>query len=272
MGTLRVDDILDSAGTGAPGFSQGLEITAGKSIKTMSSFIAATSASHTITDTDGIGTLAITTSSTNKTVTLPTASANTNRIITVKKVDSGTGTLTLSEEGTDQIDGFSSVVAPLQNDFITAQCDGSTWYITNRRYTTPWTEYTPGNLQGWGTATSINIAWRRVGESLELRGDFTTGTVTGSEAQIGFPLTLNITGDAATTTMAGVYSIDGASAVGTGYVIATSGDTYVNFAILDIRDASPKNGLLAINGNDLFSTTRMSFFCSTPISEWKDTA
>lgn len=144
---------------------------AGAKIKTFALEDSAKSDNYTVTDTDEISIILMTTGASDKTVTLPTASDNSGRVITCKKVDSGAGRLLISEEGTDQIDGYSTVVAPLQFDFITVQCDGTTWHIINRRYASEWIAFTPE----WTAFTSnpaigngtLSGEYRRVGNSVE---------------------------------------------------------------------------------------------------------
>lgn len=46
--------------------------------------------------------------------------------------------------------------------------------------------YTP-TFTGFGTATSVNFTWTRVGNRLKVMGKFTTGTVTATEARISLP-------------------------------------------------------------------------------------
>jgi hypothetical protein len=115
----------------------GLDLTAGCSIKTYGRYLEAKSADYTITDTDGVSTVLVTTGSSTITVTLPTAADNTGRVITVKKVDSGTGKITLDGEGSETIDGYTSTNIGTYSDsgltgqyaFMTVQCDGTGWHV-----------------------------------------------------------------------------------------------------------------------------------------------
>lgn len=50
----------------------------------------------------------------------------------------------------------------------------------------PWTSYTP-TLTGVGTITSSAFLWRQVGESIEVEGTWTNGTVAASLASISLP-------------------------------------------------------------------------------------
>lgn len=112
-----------------------LQASTGVSAGTITSIdgtATAKSADYTITDTDAIRTVLMTTAGTNRTVTLPTAADNTNRIITVKKVDSGAGYVIIDGEGTETIDGAPVAVIALIYGEITLQCDGSNWHTISK--------------------------------------------------------------------------------------------------------------------------------------------
>jgi hypothetical protein len=51
---------------------------------------------------------------------------------------------------------------------------------------TSWQDYTP-TFQGFGTPSAVQFEWRQVGEDVEIRGKFTSGTATAVEARIGLP-------------------------------------------------------------------------------------
>lgn len=51
---------------------------------------------------------------------------------------------------------------------------------------TDWQSYTP-TITGAGTPTSVDFKWRRVGDSIDVFGTFTTGTVSASAAQFTLP-------------------------------------------------------------------------------------
>lgn len=106
----------------------------------------AKSADYVVTTTDLIGTVLMTTSTTNRAVTLPTASANTNRIIVIKKVDSATGIVTV--DSTHNIPG--------QYDSMTFQSDGSAWIVIadNRQDFV----YRHGTNYNGGSAPTITLA------------------------------------------------------------------------------------------------------------------
>lgn len=153
--------------------------------------LSAKSADYTVLDDDGISVINMTTSTTTRTVTLPTAADNTGRTLVIKKVDSGSGRVIVDGEGSETIDGFATVIVPLQNDFVTVQCTGSAWTIINRRDVTGWTSYTPTFTAGFGTVSNEAGFWRRNGSSIEVRGYATFGTVTAAYGAIYIPNSLN---------------------------------------------------------------------------------
>lgn len=128
------------------------------------------SADYTVTDTDNIRTVGMTTSSTNRTVTLPTAADNTHRIITVKKVDSGTGTVIVDGEGAETIDGATTVTLTGQYDSVTLQCTGSAWLVIGRGDAL----YAEGSLGtlSWSGSTPTNInkryRWHQDGKKVTI--------------------------------------------------------------------------------------------------------
>ncbi len=140
LSSLILTDLVNAAGTNAPSStirlvdrngipysrnSSGAEAIVG------SGLTVAKSADYTVTDTDGVGTILVTTSSTTRTITLPTAADNTGRRLTVKKVDSGTGFVVLDGEGSETIDGITTTNVYTQYGTITIVCDGSNWLIVS---------------------------------------------------------------------------------------------------------------------------------------------
>lgn len=51
---------------------------------------------------------------------------------------------------------------------------------------TNWQSYTP-TLTGFGTPSSVEFEWRQVGTDIEVRGKFTSGTPTATEARVSLP-------------------------------------------------------------------------------------
>jgi hypothetical protein len=93
---------------------------------------AVSSADYTVTDTDGYRTIAVTTGASDRTVTLPTASANTDRRLTIIKADSGAGDVIIDGEGSETINGSTTVTLSGQYASLDIVCDGSNWFYTAR--------------------------------------------------------------------------------------------------------------------------------------------
>jgi hypothetical protein len=89
---------------------------------------AAKSADYTVLDDDS-DLFLVTTADTDRTITLPTASANTGRVVVVKKVDDGTGTVTVDGEGAETIDGAATIVINAQYGSATLYCNGTSWNL-----------------------------------------------------------------------------------------------------------------------------------------------
>lgn len=87
-----------------------------------------------------------------------------------------------------------------------------------------WTSYTP-TYTGFGTVASSTMYHRRIGDTLYLRGRFTTGTPTGVEARMSLPTGLTASSTVTALEIAGSGAKD--SGVGTTY-----------FAFIPLRETS----------------------------------
>ena len=176
----------------------------------------AKSADYTVTDTDNIRTILMTTSSTTRTVTLPTLADNLNRVITVVKVDSGSGFVTLDGEGAETINGATTRTIQTQYKNITIQAGASEWTVisenmpygsnTNDATQTGFVgEYLAGN-RAFASETSLTTATAKdiLTSNLSLTaGDwdlsgFCNFTLTGNMTQLVVAVTnrtVNTTGD-----------------------------------------------------------------------------
>jgi hypothetical protein len=128
---------------------------------------------------------------------------------------------------------------------------------------TAWQGYTP-TFQGFGSPTNIEFEYRQVGENVEIRGKFTSGTSTAVEARVGLPAGL---------TSASTSLIPSIKEIGVG----SFGNTTASQAIILIEpsvsyltiglQSSTGSGLSKINGSTLLSSSQqLSFFASVPCS------
>lgn len=129
---------------------------------------------------------------------------------------------------------------------------------------TDWQAVTP-TFTGLGTVTSIEVYSRRNGDNLEIEGNFTTGTTTGTEARIS----LNYRGANVTSTAipsirkAGeMFFSSAAAAVGT--MLIEPSVTYLTLGSQNAGNA----GLTKQLGTTYASSSKHTFSASVPILGW----
>ena len=130
---------------------------------------------------------------------------------------------------------------------------------------TDWQSYTP-TFTAFGTATNIEFQWRRVGSDVEIRGKFTLGVTTGSEARITLPPGLT---SADTTRIPSIQIV--------GYGVKNN-NTTTQYAILQEPSVAyhtlgtqslATSGLTKSIGTDIGSTGQLfSYFAKIPIQGW----
>jgi len=136
--------------------------------------------------------------------------------------------------------------------------------IVNGAPVTPWEAYVP-TVSGLGTISSSEMYYRRVGDSVEVKGYVQAGTVVASEVQIGLPagLTIDTTKNASVTTVG--FGSSTVAAASQYVMLGTGGDTYFN---VGFQDAS-HSGLTPLNGNDILTNNSyISFFAKVPVAGW----
>ena len=127
---------------------------------------------------------------------------------------------------------------------------------------TKWQPYTP-TTQGFGAVAGVEFSWRRVGQCYEVKGRFTTGTVSGDEAQIGLPNGATVGTQISASGVFRVGSIARNNNAGPNAVIATPGDAFVNLAY----EGSSPWGLTPRAGNSVLASIELvSFDFSVPIA------
>lgn len=120
----------DGADLALGGFT-GLDLVSAK-IKTLKLENVAKTADYPVTDTDGVVTIYMTTSTTDRVVTLPTAADNAGRSVKLVKVDSASGKASFDGELSETVNGATGATADLvgQYESATVYCDGTEWFIT----------------------------------------------------------------------------------------------------------------------------------------------
>lgn len=136
---------------------------------------------------------------------------------------------------------------------------------------TPWVAYTP-TFTGFGTVSGVEVYSRRVGDSLEIRGKFVSGTPTAVEAQITF----GFNGVNGGLTSAGAAKLSsGVSQIGAwcysivaavyGTILMERSVGYITFGY----NSGTANGLTKQPGTGIITAgNTLSFFCTVPINGW----
>jgi hypothetical protein len=132
-----------------------------------------------------------------------------------------------------------------------------------------WTAHSPTDGNGFGTFSNQNVEYKRVDDSLIMRGFLTLGTVAASEARIPLPTGLTIGGTGSADTIPTGVLFPDVGRDDSFHLLATKGDTYLNVG-LSIQTGSSPNPLTPINGNSGFnSSERIAFETGPiPITQW----
>jgi hypothetical protein len=125
----------------------------------------------------------------------------------------------------------------------------------------PWTSYTP-TYTNFGTVTTQVAEYRRVGDSMEIRGRFTMGTGVGSNALIGLPAGTTIASRASNTPFGTLVSDTAAN--NSPYTLF-GGD--VGFTT-GLGVGRLQAALTALPGSAFVNSSNLGFECIVPIAEW----
>ena len=127
-----------------------------------------------------------------------------------------------------------------------------------------WQSYTP-TFTGFGTVRTSNMEYRRVGDTLELRGSFVSGTATATEARVSLPAGLTSIAMVAHPQKAGAWT-QSVVLNGNGHVLIGNAVSYITFGY----ETGSSAGLTPQDGNGIIASgTRMSINAiGIPISGW----
>ena len=129
---------------------------------------------------------------------------------------------------------------------------------------TDWKEYTP-TLTGLGTATAVQVIYRRVGDSIEILGKFTAGTPTATEARASLPSGLTSASSSIIASLKVVGS--GANSASTTQVFHTLIEPSVTYVTFGLANAGAAAGLAKRNGDALLNAGEtFSFTALVPIA------
>ncbi len=128
---------------------------------------------------------------------------------------------------------------------------------------TPWVNYTP-TFTGFGTVTVQSFWWRRVGDTVEIQGKFTSGTSTAVEARITLP---GINSDATKVPAIRLCGTAILSSNGVNFP-TTLIESNVGYMTFGIQSAGSSGLTKALGGSLLSVGDIMSFYATIPISGW----
>ena len=198
------------------------------------------------------------------TVTLPAAASNTGKVLAFKHNDSTLGRVyTIDGNSSETIDGAATRKISTQHEVLRIISDGTNWQILERKIPSVETTYTP-TFTGFGTASSIAFTWRRVGDRIQIRGRWTSGTSTGTEARVTVPSGI-------TTDSAKIVNIQLVGTMGyspafdrTTYVMSEPSIDYVTFS------AQGSGVFNKVTGSSLCSSGEiLALFAEVPITDWE---
>jgi hypothetical protein len=192
---LNDDNLQDqgiSAGKLVNGTLTDTQISASAAItrsKISKKAIAALTSTYTAATTDDY--LTCSSSGGAFTVTLYAASGNAGRELVIKKTDSSFNAVTIDGNGSETIDGATTIKLSTQNEVVTLVCDGTNWQIADRRIPSGWISYTPTG--SWIANVTYTGHWRRVGDSIEVQFKVaTSGAPTSTSLTVNLPSGLTI--------------------------------------------------------------------------------
>jgi hypothetical protein len=232
--------------------------------------VATTSATttYTILSTDEL----VNCSGASFTATLPAASSNSGKSFTIKhKGTSLSQVYTIARAGSDTIDGATSVVLSVAQEFITLVSDGTaTWNVVNKSTSSAWVAYTPTVSAGFGTAASISFYYRKNGSNVQIRGVFTAGTVANITGSLTVPTGITLDNTLNSRHVVGNYGTNAASANITqcGPILM---DTSVSTTLFYFGRSLANTGAgveLTFGANITTSSTLVSLFAELPVSGW----
>jgi hypothetical protein len=138
---------------------------------------------------------------------------------------------------------------------------------------TDWVSYTPASSPGFGTLTSVDLRWRRVGGNMEIRGSFTTGTVSGVQAEIPLPAGYVLVSETNNNKVCGIYGRGANSANHGGFIIHQNGLSSLLFSASTTFSGTASIARNPDTGTNVAGTGEViTFECSVPITGWATSA
>ena len=126
------------------------------------------------------------------TFTLPPSASNNGKIWYLSKTDSSLTQITIDGNASETVGGALTTTLATQGETALLLANGTNISILNRYIPSNWTSYTPTFSASFGTTSGVAFKYRRVGDSIQVMGQFTCGTVTAAIATMTLPSGLTI--------------------------------------------------------------------------------
>lgn len=161
-----------------------------------------------------------------------------------------------------RITSASNAAALYIDDCFSGEADN----LSQGSIQTDWVSYTP-TYTGFGTVSTSNMFWRRIGDNIELSGSFVSGTSTATEARVSLPsgLISSSTAKIPNLIVAGTWGVDSTSITSYKSVLVEPSVSYVTFSLQN----GSTNDLTKQNGSGIISSgNKLSLKASFPIEGW----
>lgn len=138
---------------------------------------------------------------------------------------------------------------------------------------TDWVAYTP-TFNGLGSPTNINMFWRRVGDSMEIKGSWTNGTISAAAVRISLPsgYSVDSTKTGSASFICGSITCGDAASgnhIFNGALVFVNGGTGSNLSVSNIANGSVTRNLSEVVATEQYSSSvSQSLFACVPITGW----
>lgn len=202
------------------------------------------------------------------TMTLPAIATAGKKVYIIQKTDTSFNAITIARGSTDTIGGSTSTTLNTAGESIRIISDGtSNWVILERTIPGVTTSFTP-TIAGFGTVSSVDVYYRRQGDSLFIFGRLTAGTVSGTTFSMTLPGGVSVKGPASIFICGNwARNNSGGTAVKRGVLNTTNTATVLNMSIDDYTTATSPFGTIA--GNAIFGNGQdISFEARVAVTGW----
>lgn len=148
-------------------------------------------------------------------------------------------------------------------EVLEIESDGANWIIVGRQSNSGWASYTP-TLVGFGTCTNVSFRWRRIGQTCEIEGSWTTGTVAGTGATVSFPTNVTSSSSYRSTEVSDVCGTAAGGAALVSLLDPSATTCWFGYSGAGVANLTKQNGNAISN-----SSAIMSMRCRVRVDTWQ---